>query len=128
MWIQLALRGAFQFIGPEPLLDYRIHTASQTHDLAALDGYLKTIDYVFNLPIIRQRVLTTHLIKLRRQRTAYVYFALACKALRHGHSRQAATLLRHSLTIGNRWRPEVWVLYGLTRFDYLPLLLKRHLG
>lgn len=128
MWVHLALKGNFLYLGGAPLVQYRLHRGNQTHEKVGIKEHGKAIDAVFSMPELQARFSAQELHYYRKKREAFCLFALGCKELRLNDYSSAAGLFRQSLAKAYWKRPAVWLIYAFAATRFLPRTLRQHLG
>ena len=133
LWCRLAARGTFIYMGPEPVIDYRIRRGSAARRLASGDPgphiaeSVPTIEAVFSdLEIMRRYgARARRALRRKSEATQYAFKGrthLSARRWRHARAYLWAALRRDPL----RWREGVLLLLCLMR--WLPPAIQRSLG
>jgi len=125
-WCRLALVGPFQYLGPDPVLAYRVRprSAMRTHGLEPVNA-LRSVDAVFeNMAVLGK--LAGKAVRIRQRAIASTYSFSANQRLRErnwpiarGHLWQC---LRHDPVA-----PREWLLFLLTLLRWLPTRVESRL-
>lgn len=128
MWCRLATLGDFQFIGHEPVMEYRIRPDSVSRVAgSSVKEHLPEIDAVFTNPQITRLFTKRELNRLRRKRESDAYCFVGTEAIRARDWRLARQMFIESL---RRWRmnPRVLIRLVCTILRWIPPPLARRIG
>ncbi len=128
LWCRLAALGDYQFIGHEPVMEYRVHQGSASRVLGiSVKGHLPEIDAAFTNPQITRLFTKRALNRLRQKRESDAYCFVGTEAIRAREWRLARQMFIESL---RRWRmnPRVLVRLLCTVLRWVPPPLARRIG
>ena len=128
LWCRLAALGDFQFIGHEPVLEYRVRQGSVSRVTgSSVKEHLPEIDAAFTNPQITRLFTKRELIRLRRKRESDAYCFVGTEAIRTHDWRLARQMFIESL---RRWRmnPRVLIRLVCTVLRWIPPSLARRIG
>ena len=125
-WCRLALKGPFQYLGPTPLMEYRIHPKSITRTQGVSLKHVRlSVEAVFSNPDVQDR-LGKRATRLKRRAISSMFSFVANQHLRTrnwGTARQylTAALLRKP------HRAREWFLLICALFHWLPDWVERRI-
>ncbi len=125
-WCRLAQQGPFYYLGPEPVLSYRLSATSfvRTQGMEPTHG-LRCVAAIFEQPGLSAR-LGRALPRLRRKAEASIYSFTATQHVRAHNWRIARGLLWASLC-RVPYQCREWILWLLTWLHWLPNAVLRRL-
>jgi glycosyltransferase involved in cell wall biosynthesis len=126
-WCRLAQTGPFQYLGPEPVFEYRRSgqsaVATSGTDIAHT---MQSVAAVFENAALGHRFPPGQLLRLRKRSEASVYSFAASQEIKAGRLREAAAALRESIRSDPR-QPREWVLLGLCMARWMPGAVLRNI-
>ena len=126
-WCDLAALGPAVWLGPEPVLFYRIHEASAARRLSQdPDALAPAIDAMYLLASVRSRFAEQDLRRLRRLTTAASYAYCGQEMLKNKEWLGARRAFQKSIMC----RPfyvRTWILWACSGLRYVPAPIDRRL-
>jgi len=126
-WCDLAALGSVVWLGPEPVLYYRIHPNSRARVLALDPNSLRlSIDMVFSRESVRARFSEAERRRLRRLSESSAFAYCGQEMLKADQWQQA----RHSFQAALSRRPlfiRSWILWACACLRFIPAPIRRRL-